>query len=120
MARVLAALLFIAHYAAALRLPSAQPHSRTGQATMFKGASVAALPGCDSCLILDNEEICGVYGESSRAETTWFACSGPSDDPAVTCFLAPSWMGLADGQWVCVSNLGSELSAAPTFGEDSY
>jgi hypothetical protein len=31
----------------------------------------------------------------------WYACTGPADDQELTCFLAPSWMGLADGQWVC-------------------
>jgi hypothetical protein len=38
---------------------------------------------------------------SSGKGGDWYACTGPADDLEVTCFLAPNWMGLPDGQWIC-------------------
>merc|ERR1712039_88772 len=47
----------------------------------------------------------------------WFVCSGPSDDPELSCFLAPDWMDIekVDGKdnWVCVRGANDTLSFAP-------
>lgn len=73
----------------------------------------------DACLRIDDEEITGAFGEPMKG-TTWYACTSPSEDPTMTCFMAPAWMGFEEEKWVCVSGLVSELLAAPTFSEDSY
>lgn len=60
--------------------------------------------------------------KATQPKATYPAASfadGPSDDPLVTCFLAPGYMGAADEKWVCMNH--SELRKADTTGaEDSY
>ena len=41
------------------------------------------------------------FGGHMGGDGDWFSCIGPADDQELTCFLAPGWMGLPEGQWVC-------------------
>ena len=51
----------------------------------------------------------------------WYERSEPSDDPVITCFLAPEWMNLADETWLCSDALKSEDKRwRSSYGEDSY
>ncbi len=51
----------------------------------------------------------------------WYECSEPSDDPVITCFLAPEWMNLAEETWLCSDALKSEDKRwRSSYGEDSY
>ena len=51
----------------------------------------------------------------------WYECSEPSDDPVITCFLAPEWMNLASETWLCSDALKSEDKRwRSSYGEDSY
>ena len=51
----------------------------------------------------------------------WYECSEPSDDPVITCFLAPEWMNLEAETWLCSDALKSEDKRwRSSYGEDSY
>jgi len=43
------------------------------------------------------------FGRGAAGDGDWYACTEPADDLELTCFLAPGWMGLPEGQWVCSS-----------------
>ena len=51
----------------------------------------------------------------------WYDCSEPADDPMITCFLAPEWMGLGSDRWVCSDALKSDdKRAGSDYSDDSY
>merc|ERR1711948_54394 len=64
--------------------------------------------------------------EEPSGKADWFVCSGPSDDPELSCFLAPDWMDIekVDGKdnWDCVRGLHDvdTRKNEALFGEDSY
>lgn len=31
----------------------------------------------------------------------WYTCDAPTEDPTITCFLAPEWMDLKPGSYLC-------------------
>lgn len=49
----------------------------------------------------------------------WYACTGPADDMELTCFLAPKWMGLPEGQWVC-SDIPLDKAPGEKGADDGY
>ena len=52
----------------------------------------------------------------------WYECTEPSAlDPTINCMLAPEWMGLEEGTWLCTDALKSEdkLKVA-SYSENSY
>ena len=52
----------------------------------------------------------------------WYECTEPSAlDPTINCMLAPEWMGLEEGTWLCTDALKSEdkLTVA-SYSENSY
>lgn len=49
----------------------------------------------------------------------WYACTGPADDMELTCFLAPRWMGLPEGQWVC-SDVPLDKAPGEKGADDGY
>ena len=51
----------------------------------------------------------------------WYECSEPATDPMMTCILAPEWMELEEGTWLCSDALKSdEKTVRNSYGEDSY
>jgi hypothetical protein len=60
------------------------------------------------------------FGKRPTASQQWYECKEPTEDPSVTCFLAPEWMGLPDGKWLCSDALKSEDKLTGTYPEDSY
>ena len=56
-----------------------------------------------------------------HAGSQWYECQEPAEDPLMTCFLAPEWMGLEPGVWLCSDGLKSDDKLGrSTYGEDSY
>ena len=52
---------------------------------------------------------------------SWYECNSPADDPVITCFLAPEWMGLSEDAWLCSDSLKSEDKLdRNSYFEDSY
>lgn len=49
----------------------------------------------------------------------WYACTGPADDMELVCFLAPRWMGLPEGQWVC-SDMPLDKAPGEKGADDGY
>ena len=52
----------------------------------------------------------------------WYECTEPSAlDPTINCMLAPEWMGLEEGTWLCTDALKSEDKlTVDSYGENSY
>lgn len=96
---MLRAVLCFVPLASSLRVPvhtssTGQPARGGLSATAREQASGPA------CFLLSESQLARTSAPFS-GKGAWFACTGPADDQELTCFLAPSWMDLADGQWVC-------------------
>ena len=52
----------------------------------------------------------------------WYECTEPSAlDPTINCMLAPEWMGLEEGTWLCTDALKSEDKLTiDSYSENSY
>ena len=109
-------LLLLATTASAFRAPLSAVHaSRVGAITMAESRpkNLASEEKIDA-LPEDNFE----YFPTGQLSAT------PSDDPAMTCFLAPDWMTEDPDkpQWLCVpdSDLSTKDRTRPSFRDDSY
>ena len=52
----------------------------------------------------------------------WYECTEPSAlDPTINCMLAPEWMGLEEGTWLCTDALKSDDKLdVKSYGDNSY
>eukprot|EP00967_Tisochrysis_lutea_P061482 scaffold78806_cov35-Tisochrysis_lutea.AAC.1 len=105
-----------------LARPRSSPF-RMGEAEKLNMDNAESIIGGEMCYKLDeltSEEASEAFRSialEKYKQGTWYACSGPADDVELTCFLAPSWMGLPEGQWVC-SDI--PLDQAAGTAEDGY
>jgi len=61
-------------------------------------------------------------GARRASDGQWYECEEPAEDPLITCFLAPEWMGLDENRYLCSDALKSDekVSRASSYGDDSY
>ena len=53
-------------------------------------------PCCFKLRDAEHREITAAFGETVG---DWYVCSGQSEE--LTCILAPAWMNLPEGHWIC-------------------
>jgi len=85
-------------------MSSEPPKSNTAKLTMDVAAKIVGGAVCYRLDEVTSEEASEPFRNIARkkySSGTWYACTGPADDMELTCFIAPTWMGLPDGQWVC-------------------
>ena len=83
-------------------------------------ARAAALPARSPLIMSESKPAPKSEPERSFPNANAAFRDSPSEDPTVTCFLAPDWMG--SNQWVC-SNTNfhdSSSSKRKTYQDDSY
>jgi hypothetical protein len=106
-------LLALAHAAHAIKL-----NAKTNAPKTTVSAKTAAHDVCVRMNDQERENLAEPFRQealTNLASGEWYACSGPADAPELTCFLAPSWMGLEDGKWICTN---MEAINRPAYNED--
>ena len=94
-------LLALAHTAHAIKL-----NTKTNAPTTAVSAKTNAQDVCVRMNDQERENLAEPFRQEALthlASGEWYACSGPADAPELTCFLAPSWMGLEEGRWSCTN-----------------
>eukprot|EP00316_Scyphosphaera_apsteinii_P002402 CAMPEP_0119308880 /NCGR_PEP_ID=MMETSP1333-20130426/12823_1 /TAXON_ID=418940 /ORGANISM="Scyphosphaera apsteinii, Strain RCC1455" /LENGTH=116 /DNA_ID=CAMNT_0007312753 /DNA_START=17 /DNA_END=367 /DNA_ORIENTATION=+ len=97
-----------------------KPSARLGS---FRRQPLVANSGFTSKPLDDTktERLCDTFGRRQARGDAWYECNQPSDEPNLICFMAPAWMGLTEGAYVCSSNLESDNKLSSIdYAEDSY
>ena len=80
--------------------------------------AVAMMPARPAVMVAEEPTPAEVEAPANYNTASTFS-TGPSDDPSVSCFMAPTWMEESDEKWVCTPT--AELSKQDsTSAEDSY
>mmetsp|Transcript_12350 Transcript_12350/g.37838 ORF Transcript_12350/g.37838 Transcript_12350/m.37838 type:complete len:122 (-) Transcript_12350:774-1139(-) len=89
--------------AASLRVPHGSSPQGAAARTVASPSAYAEPAAGPACFLLNESQAMSASKPFAPAGMAgeWYACTGPADDQELTCFLAPAWMGLPEGQWVC-------------------